>query len=91
MFAPANGLGPLRCPRRRRDHRRVHARQRDSEPTFSERPSPRQPHGDPLELEKTDEQLLHETEEACRKDPGFMLVSEWERLMSQRLENDKAR
>lgn len=50
-----------------------------------------QPHGDPLELEKTDEQLLRETEEACRKDPGFMLVSEWERLMSQRLENDKAR
>jgi catechol 2,3-dioxygenase len=49
-----------------------------------------QPHGDPLELEKTDEQLLRETEEACRKDPGFMLVSEWERLMSQRLENDKA-
>jgi hypothetical protein len=49
------------------------------------------PHGEPLELEKTDEQLLRETEEACRKDPGFMLVSEWERLMSQRLENDKAR
>ena len=47
-----------------------------------------QPHGDPLELEKTDEQFLRETEEGCRKDPGFMMVSEWERLMSQRLENE---
>lgn len=49
-----------------------------------------QPHGDPLELEQSDEQILRETEEACRKDPGFMLVSEWERLMSQRLEAGEA-
>ncbi|MGY4309315.1 catechol 2,3-dioxygenase [Bradyrhizobium sp. USDA 4369] len=49
-----------------------------------------QPHGDPLELEKSDEQILRETEEACRKDPGFMLVSEWEQLMAQRLEADGA-
>lgn len=49
-----------------------------------------QPHGDPLELEQSDEQILRETEEACRKDPGFMLVSEWERSMSQRLETDEA-
>lgn len=49
-----------------------------------------QPHGDPLELEQSDEQILRETEEACRKDPGFMLVSEWGRLMSQRLEAGEA-
>jgi len=30
-----------------------------------------QPHGDPLDLDKTDEEILRTTEAACRKDPDF--------------------
>lgn len=44
-----------------------------------------QPHGDPLDLEQTDEVIFRETEAACRRDSGFMLLSEWESLMRQRL------
>jgi catechol 2,3-dioxygenase len=44
-----------------------------------------QPHGDPLDLEQTDDEILRQTEAACRRDPGFMLLSEWERQMRQRL------
>jgi len=36
-----------------------------------------QPHGDPLDLSKDDETILHETEEACRRDPSFMPLAEW--------------
>jgi catechol 2,3-dioxygenase len=36
-----------------------------------------QPHGDPLDLEKTDAQLWAETEAACRADPGFEPVESW--------------
>jgi catechol 2,3-dioxygenase len=38
-----------------------------------------QPHGDPLDLSKTDEELLRETEVACRADPSFMAAEEWRR------------
>ena len=38
-----------------------------------------QPHGDPLDLEKTDEAIWAETEAACRADPGFRPVAEWSR------------
>jgi len=31
-----------------------------------------QPHGDPLDLDKTDAEILRTTEAACRNDPGFM-------------------
>ena len=31
-----------------------------------------QPHGEPLDLEKSDDEILHATEAACAKDPGFM-------------------
>lgn len=31
-----------------------------------------QPHGEPLDLSKSDEEILNETEAACTKDPGFM-------------------
>ena len=31
-----------------------------------------QPHGEPLDLGKTDDEILHATEAACAKDPGFM-------------------
>lgn len=36
-----------------------------------------QPHGDPLDLDKTDEEIMRETETICRRDPSFMPVQEW--------------
>jgi catechol 2,3-dioxygenase len=38
-----------------------------------------QPHGDPLDLSKSDEEILRETELACRADPSFMTAEEWRR------------
>ena len=37
-----------------------------------------QPHGDPLDLSKDDETLMRETEEACRRDPTFMPLAQWQ-------------
>ncbi len=37
-----------------------------------------QPHGDPLDLDKTDDELWRETEATCRADPSFMLVKGWQ-------------
>ncbi len=37
-----------------------------------------QPHGDPLDLSKSDEELMRETEAICRADPTFMPLAEWE-------------
>lgn len=36
-----------------------------------------QPHGDPLDLEKSDAEIWAETEAVCRADPGFAPVDEW--------------
>lgn len=36
-----------------------------------------QPHGDPLNLEKSDDDIWAETERACRADPTFKPVAEW--------------
>lgn len=36
-----------------------------------------QPHGDPLDLEKSDEEIWAETERICRADPTFMPAAEW--------------
>jgi catechol 2,3-dioxygenase len=36
-----------------------------------------QPHGEPLDLQKSDAQLWAETERGCRADPTFMPVAEW--------------
>lgn len=36
-----------------------------------------QPHADPLNLELSDADLLHETETRCRADPTFMLANTW--------------
>jgi catechol 2,3-dioxygenase len=36
-----------------------------------------QPHGDPLDLEKTDAEIWAETEAACLADPGFATVEDW--------------
>jgi catechol 2,3-dioxygenase len=38
-----------------------------------------QPHGDPLDLDKTDEEILRTTEAACRNDQGFMTREEYVR------------
>lgn len=37
-----------------------------------------QPHGDPLDLSKPDEQIWADTERLCRSDPSFMTVQEWQ-------------
>ena len=42
-----------------------------------------QPHGTPLDLEKSDAQLWAETEAACRADPAFQPVDEWARQFAQ--------
>ena len=44
-----------------------------------------QPHGDPLDLDKSDAEILSETEAVCRNDPSFMPIAEWERQMRERL------
>lgn len=44
-----------------------------------------QPHGDALDLDKSDETILRETEDACRADPGFMPRPEWEKVQAARL------
>ena len=36
-----------------------------------------QPHGDPLDLSKSDEEILRETETICRRDPTFMTLEDW--------------
>lgn len=38
-----------------------------------------QPHGDPLDLARPDEEIWAETEKICREDPTFMPVAEWQR------------
>ncbi|MDP9928490.1 catechol 2,3-dioxygenase [Variovorax paradoxus] len=43
-----------------------------------------QPHGDPLDLSKDDETLMRETEEACRKDPTFMPLAQWQAQFESR-------
>ena len=42
-----------------------------------------QPHGDPLDLGKSDEEILRITEAACRNDPGFMPRAEYVRRLSE--------
>ncbi len=37
-----------------------------------------QPHGDPLDLEKSDAEIWAETEATCRADPGFAPVADWQ-------------
>ena len=37
-----------------------------------------QPHGDPLDLSKPDDEIMRETEAICRADPTFMPLAEWE-------------
>jgi catechol 2,3-dioxygenase len=44
-----------------------------------------QPHGDPLDLDRPDHEIWRETEEICRKDPSFMLKTEFEAKLSKQL------
>lgn len=44
-----------------------------------------QPHGAPLDLSKSDEEILRETEAACRKDPGFMMFADFTKSLERRL------
>ena len=44
-----------------------------------------QPHGMPLDLTKSDVEILRETETACRADPGFMMMADYQQQMAQKL------
>jgi catechol 2,3-dioxygenase len=44
-----------------------------------------QPHGEPLDLNKSDDQILRETEDACRRDPGFMPIEQYQASMATKL------
>jgi catechol 2,3-dioxygenase len=44
-----------------------------------------QPHGDPLDLSRSDAEILRETEAICRADPGFMMMEDFKRAMEKRL------
>jgi catechol 2,3-dioxygenase len=46
-----------------------------------------QPHGQPLDLAKSDVEILRETETACRADPGFMMMEEFQASLATRLAN----
>lgn len=37
-----------------------------------------QPHGDPLDLDKSDEEIWRETKEICLADPTYMPLEEWQ-------------
>lgn len=43
-----------------------------------------QPHGDPLDLEKSDDAIWAETERTCRADPSFMPMAEWSAQFGQK-------
>ncbi len=43
-----------------------------------------QPHGDPLDLEKSDAQIWAETEAICRADPAFEPAESWARRFDRR-------
>ena len=44
-----------------------------------------QPHGQFLDLSKSDEEILRETEAACRNDAGFMPMGEFQKSLGERL------
>lgn len=43
-----------------------------------------QPHGDPLDLTRSDEELMRETERICRDDPTFMPIEQWQAQFNAR-------
>jgi catechol 2,3-dioxygenase len=42
-----------------------------------------QPHGDPLDLDLSDAEIVRVTEAACRKDPGFMMRDDYVRWQAR--------
>jgi catechol 2,3-dioxygenase len=44
----------------------------------------RQPHGDPLDLERGDAELWAETERICRADPTFEPTAKWATMFEAR-------
>lgn len=44
-----------------------------------------QPHGEPLDLSKSDADILRETEATCRQDPGFMPIAQYQASMAAKL------
>jgi catechol 2,3-dioxygenase len=44
-----------------------------------------QPHGEFLDLTKSDAEIMRETEASCRKDAGFMPIEQYQREMATRL------
>ena len=46
-----------------------------------------QPHGEFLDLSKSDAEILRDTEAACRKDPSFMPFGDFTRGLGERLAN----
>jgi catechol 2,3-dioxygenase len=46
-----------------------------------------QPHAAPLDLEKSNEQILRETDVRCGKDPGCVPVADWQEKRRQALSN----
>ena len=44
-----------------------------------------QPHGEPLDLSKSDLAILRETEASCRADPGFMMMDDFQKSLANRL------
>ena len=44
-----------------------------------------QPHGAPLDLSKSDEEIMTWTEAHCRETPGFMMIGDYQKQMAQRL------
>ena len=44
-----------------------------------------QPHGEPLDLSKPDDEILRETEAACRAEPGFMMMEAFQTSLASRL------
>jgi catechol 2,3-dioxygenase len=44
-----------------------------------------QPHGEPLDLSKSDEEIYRETEAACRAEDGFMMMEDFQKSLADRL------
>src|ERR1700733_7296390 len=44
-----------------------------------------QPHGEPLDLAKSDDEILRDTEASCRADPGFMTMGDFQKSLAERL------
>lgn len=45
-----------------------------------------QPHGEPLDLSLSDDEIMRATEEHCRKDPSFRPMGDWQGHLRARIE-----